>query len=204
MPNLPENGEPTPGTVAGIVTRATVEKAVTEVPSESTKANAGIGPGSGAKLAAKSEANTWFGESALSHATTGKLNSAFGYGTLFELTTGTGNTATGEAALISVTTGGNNTAFGGGAGASITTGESNLFLGFEAGNEEAAATNNKLIIANNRLTPLIAGVMSETAASQQLGFYGTAPKTKPEITGATATVKQLAEALQTIGLVKVN
>jgi hypothetical protein len=207
MPNLPETNESAVTQVAaapGPLTRAAVEATVVAVAPEATKANTTLGSSAGEKLKAKSEGNTAFGEHALQHATTGKLNSGFGYGALTELTTGTANTALGEAALIGTTTGSENVAVGGGAGASITTGEKNVFIGVEAGNEETAGNSNKLIIANNRTTPIISGVMSATAASQELGFFGHAPATKPEVTLLTVTAKELAEKLATLGLIKGN
>jgi hypothetical protein len=212
MPNLPENGTPTPGSVQQVVTRTAIENAVVATPAESSKANAGIGPAAGSALAAKSEANTYLGEHALQKATTGTFNTAIGYGALSVATTAVSNTAVGAAALISVT-GGGNTAVGEGAGSSITTGEENVFVGWEAGNKaeatmsksiligkEAGLTatgNGKLIIANNPTTAIIEGVMSATAANQELAFYGVAPVKRA---AHPTTLAEVITILKNIGI----
>lgn len=102
---------------------------------------------------------------------------------------------------------GTNVAVGVGAGKK-NEGEGNVFLGAFAG--EADTGSNKLYVANNSVTPLIKGVMSETAATQELAFYGAAPVKRhatvavpAETTAAnTKAIKELIEAVKGIGIIE--
>lgn len=145
--------------------------------------------------------NTATGAFSLLSLTEGEANTGVGAESLRSVTVGSRNTACGEAALGNGATPEENTAVGWQAGLSAT-GTGSIFIGAHAGQEEAGS--NKLYIANNKTIPIIQGVMSETAASQQIGFLGAAPTTKKEVTGITVTPKELAEILEEYGLVKVN
>lgn len=189
------------------------------------KQNTALGQGAMASGAAGNN-NVAVGNEAL-YATKAEGNTATGYRAGFALTTGAANVAIGKQALTAGTTSGNNVAVGNEALKNAAVQNGNTAVGSEAGEENEGSGNvflgdaagkaekgsNKLYIANNPTTAIIKGVMSATAASNELelgtvggkvGLFATTPATKPEVTGGTVTTKQLAEALATIGLVKVN
>ncbi len=73
------------------------------------------------------------------------------------------------------------------AGEEVKNGAGNILIGCEAG-RELKEVSNKLWIANNKETPIIEGVMSATAASNELklgtvggnvALYGGTPKARP-------------------------
>ncbi|HXJ92615.1 MAG TPA: hypothetical protein VMT20_07000 [Terriglobia bacterium] len=187
------------------------------------EANVLIGEEAGEDITTGSQ-NVCVGTSAGEHLKTGGLNVFVGCDAGEEATTAEGNVVIGFGAAgsgeVGNFTGKDNVIVGAAASQTITTGSKNVVIGYAGGvnapttgsgniiiGYEVNAVNNgsnKLLIGNNKETNLIQGVMSETAASQELGFFGTAPHAQPEVTGGTVTAKQLAEALALIGLIKVN
>jgi hypothetical protein len=116
--------------------------------------------------------NTLVGSVAGQSLTSGSENTYVGTGSGASGQTSKRNVAVGLETLNTATAGEKNTVVGYAAGHSAT-GSSNVFIGNEvgAGNTETG----KLIIGNNSTLALISGVMSETAASQTIGFYGVTP-----------------------------
>ena len=80
----------------------------------------------------KAIGNTFYGEDAGVHITTGDGDSGFGYIALYDNTSGSDNTACGSAALQVNTSGNNNTATGSFALYNNTTGNNNTASGFHA------------------------------------------------------------------------
>lgn len=155
--------------------------------------------------------NTAVGHAAMQGGTiTGGGNTAIGGEAMNAIESGTANVAVGVEAGGSIKSGARNVLLGYRAGKSLT-GGSNIFIGYEAGEGEAAVSN-KLLIGNNKTTPIIKGVMSETAANNELvlgtsegklGFFGTAAIAKPKTAAPlTVTAKELAEALEKLGLIE--
>jgi hypothetical protein len=149
--------------------------------------------------------NTGVGEGALHNLTTGAENTAVGLYAHHGCSTGAGNVSFGQFSSELNDSALGNTSIGDSAGASKNEGF-NVFLGLKAGKEETG--KNKLYIANSATaTPLVYGdfgtemVQFNTAL---MGFFKATPAVKPEVTGATVTAKQLAEAIATLGLLKVN
>jgi hypothetical protein len=150
--------------------------------------------------------DTFVGTLAGSSTTTGNENVFVGMKTGFGNTTGGKNTVTGAEAFTANTTGERNTVFGYAAGESVT-GSLNVLLGHKAG-QTAGAISNKLIITNNATTALIQGVMSETAANLELGFYNVAPTKRAgaiaspaeTLAGLKTAVDAIRVALQKIGI----
>lgn len=205
MPNLPENGEPTPGTVEAVVTRNAVEKAVT------SGEQVALGPKSaslaaiatttvygfeaGSKMGPTATGNTAFGTAALQKVQSTTANTAVGSAAL-RGTEGEKNTAVGKEALVSLSgVASNNVALGAGAGGGCISGESNVFIGTNAGVAETGS--GKLYIANNGTTALVQGVMSEMAASQELGLYGVAPVKRA---AHPTTLAEVITILKNIGI----
>ncbi len=174
----------------------------------------------------QSNANIVIGEGALKVAEeAGKENTAIGTVALEKVTKGKENTAVGPVAGATVTTGSKNTLIGKNAGIGATTGDGNVAIGFNTSAEGknnltlgtnagegkkgdaciyigfqatqgVATVSNKLVIANNNKKAIIAGVMSETEASQEIGFLGAAPAKRPKVTGKRTT--EFAEVLKTL------
>jgi hypothetical protein len=160
--------------------------------SEATTANCLFGETAGKELAAKSEKNTLIGVGAGEAIKTGKGNVCIGNNAGLEITTGSENVCLGSGAGNKTEGNSNNVFIGAGAGKE-NKGKENIFIGFEAGIGETG--NSKLLIANNKTTPIIKGVMSETAGSNELtlgtvggkvGLYGGSPASK------AAEIKTLA------------
>lgn len=138
---------------------------------------------------------------------TGGENIAIGTAALGQVGAGAErNVAIGIKALFNAAVKGGNVAVGRVAGEECE-GEGNVFIGREAGKAEKGS--NKLYIANNETTPLIKGVFSETAANQELAFYGAAPVKRAatiaepaETTAAnTKAIKELIAAVKGIGII---
>ena len=139
--------------------------------------------------------NTAVGMEAMKNVETGaNSNAAFGFQTLPALTTASGNAVFGTESAIKLTTGSNNTIIGCNAGEALTTQEGNVFIGHNAGNGLTAS--NELRIANNGTTPIIRGVMSSTAASNELGL-GTAGGKIGFLAAASAPVVAKAAGAET-------
>lgn len=214
MPNLPETNEAPvtqAGSAQGPLKRAAVEGALT--PAGGAKPS--LGAGSASSPTGGEGNNVYFGPSALESITTGQFNAAFGCNALPFLKTGNGNTAAGNGAGNALTSGSGNTFLGEDSGfegngshntyvgahsGEHATGSENVFLGYECGSESAASKSFAIGLGTGETNYLLRGEF----APKTLGFYGAAPAARPEVTGLTVTTKQLAEALQTIGLVKVN
>ncbi len=182
--------------------------------------------GSAAFQEGQSSANIAIGENTLKVAETeGKENTAIGTSALEKVTKGAENTAVGPTAGATVTTGSKNTCIGRNAGIGATTGDGNVAIGFNTSAEGknnltlgtnagegkkgdaciyigfqatqgVATVSNKLVIANNNKKAIIAGVMSETEASQEIGFLGAAPAKRPKVKGKRTT--EFAEVLKTL------
>lgn len=129
--------------------------------------------------------NTYVGQAAGNLGKTSKNNVAIGRLALTAATAAEATVAVGVEAGYENKTGKQNTLVGHAAGKAVT-GSANVFIGYAAGFSEGAVSN-KLIIANNTETAIITGVMSATAASNELtlapvggkvGLYGTTPVVK--------------------------
>jgi len=197
----------TPATVVEVVeravTRPNVEAVQTSKPAESTEPNTFLGSGAGASLTAKGEGNTLEGKGAGESLTTGSANTMMGVKAGAGVTTGNENVIVGNSAGKGISSTAAKNTIVGTASAEEITGSGNVFVGWSAVTG-SASISNKLVISNNSTTSIIQGVMSETAGSIELGFFNHAVGKQPEVTGGTVTAKVLAEALATIGLVKVN
>jgi hypothetical protein len=146
---------------------------------------------------ATGETNTALGALAGKAITTGESNTLAGALAGNGLTEGKANVVMGVFALGANATGNKNVAIGTTAGEK-NTGSSNIFLGNEAG-AGSVAESNMLYVANNATTPLIKGVMSATAATQELGFYGAVPvKRHATIANPAETTKANTEAITAI------
>ena len=106
----------------------------------------------------------------------------------------TAGSNTGMKAGAAVTTEGYNTFIGSEAGKACT-GSGNVCLGNAAG-AKAVGIFNELYIANNETTPWIRGAES----GKKIGFCGAAPVTPPTLVAASATAKEIVEALIKLGL----
>ncbi len=137
--------------------------------------------------------------------TTGKLNVWIGKNAGGLTTTGSENVAIGAAASGCGPAGEFNVAIGAGAGEEKTGGEKNIFIGYLAGSG-AGEASNKFIVTNNNKKTLIQGVMSQTEASQEIGFLGQAPAKRPKVKGKRTAefalvLKGLCEGLAELGLI---
>jgi hypothetical protein len=179
---------------------------------ESGKANTAVGS-KAMELNTSGENNTAVGRLALAENATGSNNVAVGEGALQKSATISGSTAVGRNALKKATAGPNtaigyraleenttgerNVALGSEAGLKNETGKGNVFVGCQAG-KAAVNPSNELFIANNETTAWIRGAES----GKKIGFYGVEPVARPkapgELTPATVTAKECAEAINNI------
>ena len=131
---------------------------------------------------------------------TGEANTVIGTHCGYEITSGSWNIGLGCYALEKLSTGGANVAIGKEAGQDITTGSANVLLGNNAG-KTLTTTSNKLMIANNETSNIIEGVMSATAASNELKLGTTGGKIA--FLGGSYTAK-ISENLETGTLTPTN
>jgi hypothetical protein len=171
----------------------------------SGNSNTVVGTNAGKSFTTGGE-NTLVGIIAGQSLTTGNENSYFGAAAGANSQTASKNTAIGQEALLANTTGERNVALGYSAG-ETNTGSSNIFIGNHA--DASGAVSNKLVIANNTTVSLISGVMSATAANQELAFYGAAPVKRhatiavpaEETKANTKAIKEIIEAIKAIGII---
>ncbi len=152
-----------------------------------------ISVGNSTLKTATGEKNTAVGSQAGSVVTTGKENTFVGY-VSGDAKAGSQNVAIGALARSGGESGKENVSVGYEAGEGKK-GSANIFIGYKA-SKSAATASNKLVVANNATKAIIEGVMSETEASQEIGFLGAAPAKRPKVKGKRTT--EFAEVLKTL------